>query len=175
MCQGLTHFFSPKWLWKTWRSYDRPPISLHTCFVLQKAVSLMRCQLLRKIRFCFQLGKWGLVKLSLQPPVALFQSSCPWRCIHRSPTCKFFRCIGVGASSFGTAGFSRLGHMLQSWCTKCHIQTENVAVLWCLVMPLSWQSILAGMIQGYHFRMHYEEERAFSTGISLGKLLWTDS
>ena len=133
MCQGLTHFFSPEWLWKTRRSYDRPHISLQTCFVLQKAASLMRCRLLRQIRFFFHLGRRGLVKLSLVPPVALFQSSCQWRCVHRSPTCKFFRCTGDGASDFCTTGFSPLGCMLPSWWTEWHMQSEDGAVLCWLV------------------------------------------
>lgn len=120
-------FFPLEWLWKTWRSYETPQISLHTCFVFQKAASLLRCQLLRKISLCFQSG---LVKPSLQPPVALFRSSCQWRCIHRSSTCKYFRCTGGGANNSCTTSFPHWGHVLPScW----HLQTEDVTVLCCWV------------------------------------------
>lgn len=167
-------FFSPKWLWKTWRSYDRPHISLHTCFILQKATSLLRCQLQRKLCFCFQLDKQDPVKPSQQPPVALVQSSC-WRCFQGSPTCIFFRWTGDGASNLWIAGFSYLGHMIPSWCTECHMQTEDVAVLCWLVCFWAGKAFLVSVIQGWCLSMHYKGERAISTGISVSELLWTDS
>lgn len=54
---------------------ETPQISLHTCFVFQKAASLLM-SVAKKNSLVFPIRQAGLVKPSLQPPVALFQSSC---------------------------------------------------------------------------------------------------
>lgn len=135
-------FFPPGMIMREMKVIETPQISLHICFVFQKAASLLM-SVAKKNSLVFPIRQAGLVKPSLQPPVALFQSSCQWRCIHRSPACKFFRWTGDGANNSCTIGFPHWGHVTQlmsyaDWGCHCPVLPG---------LPLSWQSLVESEIQ----------------------------
>lgn len=174
MCQGLTHFFFPQMIMKDmkviWQTSYFPAHMLCT----SESSKSHEMSVAKKNRLLFSIRQVGscetafatsrsFVSEFLSVEVHLQEPNLQILQVHRRWCKSFLHSWLFTFEPYVTQLMCRMLH--SGWGCCCPVLAGT---------PLSWQSILARVIQGQCLRMHYKEERAFSTGISVSELLWTD-